>query len=60
MNEVATHSLHITHGLHLPSCTALTHSRPPLHQSHMVELGSRNKAAGSEVAKSSVMKRQCS
>ncbi len=26
--------LHITHGLHLPSCTALTHSRPPLHQSH--------------------------
>ncbi len=26
----------------------------------MVELGSRNKAAGSEVAKSSVMKRQCS
>ncbi len=26
--------LHITHGLHLPSCTAHTHSRPPLHQSH--------------------------
>ncbi len=26
--------LHITHGLHFPSCTALTHSRPPLHQSH--------------------------
>ncbi len=26
--------LHITHGLHLPACTALTHSRPPLHQSH--------------------------
>ncbi len=35
MNLVPTHSkLHITHGLHFPSCTALTHSRPPLHQSH--------------------------
>ncbi len=41
MNLVATHyiscttvQLHITHGLHLPSCTALTHSHPPLHQSH--------------------------
>ncbi len=34
--ESGYHSLklHITHGLHLPSCTALTHSRPPLHQSH--------------------------
>ncbi len=34
--ESGTHSLklHITHGLHFPSCTALTHSRPPLHQSH--------------------------
>ncbi len=41
MNLVATHyiscttlQLHITYGLHLPSCTALTHSHPPLHQSH--------------------------
>ncbi len=41
MNLVATHhiscttlQLHITHGLHLPSFTALTHSHPPLHQSH--------------------------
>ncbi len=35
-HESGYHSLklHITHGLHLPSCTALTHSRPPLHQSH--------------------------
>ncbi len=34
--ESGSHSLklHITHGLHFPSCTALTHSRPPLHQSH--------------------------
>ncbi len=32
-HESGCHSLklHITHGLHLPSCTALTHSRPPLH-----------------------------
>ncbi len=41
MNLVATHyiscttlQLHITYGLHLPSCTALTRSHPPLHQSH--------------------------
>ncbi len=41
MNLVATHyiscttlQLHITYGLHLPSFTALTHSHPPLHQSH--------------------------
>ncbi len=41
MNLVATHhisyttlQLHITHGLHLPSFTALTHFHPPLHQSH--------------------------
>ncbi len=41
MNLVATHyiscttlQLHITYGLHLPSCTALTHSHPPLNQSH--------------------------
>ncbi len=40
-NLVATHyiscttlQLHITYGLHLPSCTALTHSHPPFHQSH--------------------------
>ncbi len=35
-HESGCHSLqlHITHGLHLPSCTAHTHSRPPLHQSH--------------------------
>ncbi len=35
-HESGSHSLklHITHGLHFPSCTALTHSRPPLHQSH--------------------------
>ncbi len=35
-HESGCHSLqlHITHGLHLPSCTALTHSHPPLHQSH--------------------------
>ncbi len=35
-HESGYHSLklHFTHGLHLPSCTALTHSRPPLHQSH--------------------------
>ncbi len=35
-HESGYHSLqlHITHGLHLPSCTAHTHSRPPLHQSH--------------------------
>ncbi len=35
-HESGYHSpkLHITHGLHLPACTALTHSRPPLHQSH--------------------------
>ncbi len=35
-HESGYHSLklHITHGLHLPSCTALTHSHPPLHQSH--------------------------
>ncbi len=35
-HESGCHSLklHITHGLHLPSCTALTHSRPPLHLSH--------------------------
>ncbi len=35
-HESGCHSLklHITHGLHLPSCTTLTHSRPPLHQSH--------------------------
>ncbi len=35
-HESGYHSLklHITHGLHLPSCTALTHSRPPLHPSH--------------------------
>ncbi len=35
-HESSYHSLelHITHGLHLPSCTAHTHSRPPLHQSH--------------------------
>ncbi len=34
--ESGSHSLklHITLGLHFPSCTALTHSRPPLHQSH--------------------------
>ncbi len=34
--ESGSHSLklHITHGLHFPSCTALTHSRPPLQQSH--------------------------
>ncbi len=34
--ESGSHSLklHITHGLHFPSCTALTHSRPPLHPSH--------------------------
>ncbi len=31
---LTTLQLHITHGLHLPSCTALTHSHPPLHQSH--------------------------
>ncbi len=29
-----TLQLHITYGLHLPSFTALTHSHPPLHQSH--------------------------
>ncbi len=41
VNLVATHyiscttlQLHITYGLHLPSFTALTHSHPPLHQSH--------------------------
>ncbi len=41
MNLVATYyiscttlQLHITYGLHLPSFTALTHSHPPLHQSH--------------------------
>ncbi len=41
MNLVASHhisyttlQLHITHGLHLPSFTALTHFHPPLHQSH--------------------------
>ncbi len=35
-HESGSHSLklHITLGLHFPSCTALTHSRPPLHQSH--------------------------
>ncbi len=35
-HESGYHSLqlHITNGLHLPSCTAHTHSRPPLHQSH--------------------------
>ncbi len=35
-HESGNHSLklHITHGLHLPSCTALTHSHPPLHPSH--------------------------
>ncbi len=35
-HESGCHSLqlHITHGLHLPSSTAHTHSRPPLHQSH--------------------------
>ncbi len=35
-HESGCHSLqlHITHGLHLPSCTALTDSHPPLHQSH--------------------------
>ncbi len=35
-HESGCHSLqlHITHGLHLPSCTAHTLSRPPLHQSH--------------------------
>ncbi len=35
-HESGCHSLqlHITHGLHRPSCTAHTHSRPPLHQSH--------------------------
>ncbi len=35
-HESGCHSpqLHITLGLHLPSCTAHTHSRPPLHQSH--------------------------
>ncbi len=35
-HESGCHSLqlHITHGLHLPSCTALTHFHPPLHQSH--------------------------
>ncbi len=35
-HESGSHSLklHVTHGLHFPSCTALTHSRPPLHQSH--------------------------
>ncbi len=35
-HESGSHSLklHITHGLHFPSCTALTHSRPPLHRSH--------------------------
>ncbi len=35
-HESGCHSLqlHITHGLHLPSCTAHTHSHPPLHQSH--------------------------
>ncbi len=35
-HESGCHSLklHITHGLHLPLCTALTHSRPPLHPSH--------------------------
>ncbi len=31
---LTTLQLHITYGLHLPSCTALTHSHPPLHQSH--------------------------
>ncbi len=31
---LTTLQLHITHGLHLPSFTALTHSHPPLHQSH--------------------------
>ncbi len=32
-HESGCHSLllHITHRLHLPSCTALTHSHPPLH-----------------------------
>ncbi len=30
---LTTLQLHITHGLHLPSFTALTHSHPPLHQS---------------------------
>ncbi len=33
-SPLTTLQLHITHGLHIPSCTALTHSRPPLHQSH--------------------------
>ncbi len=35
-HESGCHSLqlHITHGLHLPSFTAHTLSRPPLHQSH--------------------------
>ncbi len=35
-HESGCHSpqLHITLGLHLPSCTAHTHSRPPLHQLH--------------------------
>ncbi len=28
---LTTLQLHITHGLHLPSCTALTHSHPLLH-----------------------------
>ncbi len=31
---LTTLQLHITHGLHLLSFTALTHSHPPLHQSH--------------------------
>ncbi len=31
---LTTLQLHITHGLQLPSFSALTHSHPPLHQSH--------------------------
>ncbi len=41
-HESGCHSLqlHITHGLHLPSCTAHTHFRPPLHQSHSCHIHS--------------------
>jgi len=41
-HESGCHSLqlHISHGLHLPSCTAHTHSRPPLHQSHSCHIHS--------------------
>ncbi len=41
-HESGCHSLqlHITHGLHLPSCTAHTHSRPPLHNHTAVTIHS--------------------